>query len=67
MQCRRASWGGNANFYPDRTHPPGSIDLHIGMLAFRLMLSNPVGGVILGTRAECRVLIVPGSKMKHKV
>ena len=47
--------------------PPGSIDLHIGMLAFRLMLSNPVGGVILGTRAECRVLIVPGSKMKHKV
>ena len=45
----------------------GSIDLHIGMLAFRLTLSNPVGGVILGSRAECRVLIVPGSKLKHKV
>lgn len=35
-----------------------------GHLAFRLMLDNPLGGVVLGTRRECRVLLVPGQRLK---
>eukprot|EP00955_Chlamydomonas_euryale_P081356 363565-Chlamydomonas_euryale.AAC.6 len=29
--------------------------------AFRLVLSNPMGGVTLGARKECRVVLVPGT------
>ena len=39
-------------------------DLVAGMLAFRLTLSNPVGGVILGSRSDCRVVIIPGHKQR---
>lgn len=43
--------------------PVASTDLTPVMSpAFRLMLSNPLGGVMLGQRKECRVVLVPGSK-----
>jgi len=29
--------------------------------AFRMVLTNPMGGVVLGTRKECRVVLVQGS------
>jgi hypothetical protein len=44
--------------------PFESKDRDTNTLAFRLMLSNPTGGVILGTRCDCRVVILPGKKLK---
>ncbi|KAJ9532060.1 hypothetical protein QJQ45_003779 [Haematococcus lacustris] len=30
---------------------------------FKLVLANPMGGAVLGRRTECRVIILPGSKL----
>ncbi len=30
--------------------------------AFKVELSNPLGGAILGTRTECRVIITPNAR-----
>jgi hypothetical protein len=34
---------------------------------FKLCLTNPLGGAVLGRRTECRIIIVPGSKLQSKV
>lgn len=33
---------------------------------FKLVLSNPLGGAVLGQRTECRVIIMPGSKVRGR-
>lgn len=38
-------------------------ELASGLLAFRLTLTNPTGGLVLGTRKECRVVVTPGTKI----
>jgi solute carrier family 8 (sodium/calcium exchanger) len=43
--------------------PSASPDLLTSILAFRIVLSNPMGGVSIGARKECRVVIVPGTKL----
>lgn len=35
-----------------------------GNLGFKLLLSNPSGGVVLGSRKECRVVFVPGRHLE---
>lgn len=32
-------------------------------VAFKLVLSNPMGGAVLGRRQECRVVLVEGSRL----
>lgn len=46
--------------------PFDSASLVPGQLAFKLSLSNPLGGVMLGQRKDCRVVIVPGNKLSGK-
>lgn len=46
--------------------PFDSTGLIPGQLAFKLSLGNPLGGVMLGQRKDCRVVIVPGVKLSGK-
>jgi solute carrier family 8 (sodium/calcium exchanger) len=46
--------------------PFDSTNLVPGQLAFKLTISNPLGGVMLGQRKECRVVVVPGNKLSGK-
>lgn len=36
-----------------------------GQLGFKLVLSNPLGGAVLGNRTECRVLMTSANRKKH--
>ena len=35
-----------------------------GSMGFKMLLSNPTGGVVLGPRKECRVVFVPGRHLE---
>uniref|UniRef100_A0A7S3VKC0 Calx-beta domain-containing protein n=1 Tax=Dunaliella tertiolecta TaxID=3047 RepID=A0A7S3VKC0_DUNTE len=37
------------------------------MLVFKIVLSNPLGGAVLGKRAMCRIILVPGRNAPSKI